>query len=84
MALKYKQQKYQWFKQVFLLYHKVDSWEMLEVFMIGILVSIFKLNSLADLSLNFGLVSFAALMLCIIALKITLDHRMVWDQLDND
>ena len=57
---------------------------MLEVFMIGILVSIFKLKDLADLSLDFGLVSFAALMLCIIALKVTLDHSMVWDQLDNE
>lgn len=84
MGLKYKQQNHQWFKHIFLIYHKVDSWEMLEVFMIGILVSIFKLNGLADLSLNFGLVSFSALMLCIIALKVTLDRSMVWDRLHND
>ncbi len=64
-------------------YHKADTWEMLEVFMIGILVSIFKLKDLADLSLNIGIICFAVLVLCVNALKITLDKAMIWDEIDN-
>ena len=83
-GLKMNYQKDSWYKQLLLFYHKVDSWEMLEVFMVGILVSIFKLNGMADLSLNIGLLCFAALMLCVIALKVTLDKPFIWDAIYND
>ncbi len=84
MGLKFHKQRITGFKTLFLIYHKVDSWEMLEVFMIGILVSIIKLKDLADLSLNIGLLCFAAFMLCVITLKVTMDKSMIWDEIDND
>ncbi|WP_371372180.1 paraquat-inducible protein A [Thalassotalea aquiviva] len=73
-----------WFKKLFLYYHRADVWEMLEVFMIGVLVAIFKLKDLADLTLNFGILCFATLVVCVNALKVTLDHDMVWDTIDYD
>lgn len=64
-------------------YHYVDSWEMLEVFLIGILISIIKLKDMAELEFNIGLLCFAALMLCVITLKVTLDKQMLWDDFKN-
>lgn len=83
LGVKFKKVHHAWFKQLFLIYYKADSWEMVEVFMIGILVSIFKLKDLADLSLNFGIISFAILVLSVNALKVTLDTRMIWDEIDD-
>lgn len=83
LGVKAKQVHHAWFKQLFLYYYKADTWEMLEVFMMGILVSIFKLKDMADLSINFGVVCFATLVLCVNALKVTLDKRMIWDEIDN-
>lgn len=84
LGLKMNYQKYSWYKQLLLYYHKVDSWEMLEIFMVGILVSVFKLNGMAELSFNIGLLCFAALMLCVISLKLTLDKSFIWDTIAND
>ena len=72
-----------WYKNLMLFYHHVDSWEMLEVFLIGILVSIIKLKDMADLSFNLGLLCFSGLMLCVLSLKITLDKQLIWDDFDE-
>ncbi|WP_171022274.1 paraquat-inducible protein A [Thalassotalea litorea] len=61
-------------------YQKIDSWEMLEVFMIGILVSIFKLRADADLFFDLGLVSYILFMLSIVALKLSFDKELLWNK----
>lgn len=81
LGYKYNRHQNPLYKQLLLFYHHVDSWEMLEVFLIGILVSIIKLKDMADLSFNLGLLCFSALMLCVLSLNITLDKQMIWDDL---
>ncbi|TKB44909.1 paraquat-inducible protein A [Thalassotalea mangrovi] len=65
-------------------YQRIDSWEMLEVFMIGILVSIFKLRDDADLFFDFGLVSYILFMICIVALKLSFDNELLWNKVEID
>ncbi|WP_394174548.1 paraquat-inducible protein A [Thalassotalea litorea] len=65
-------------------YQRIDSWEMLEVFMIGILVSIFKLRADADLFFDLGLVSYILFMLCIVALKLSFDKELLWNKVVVD
>ncbi|WOH38394.1 paraquat-inducible protein A [Thalassotalea fonticola] len=84
LGYKHKRHQHPFYKQLMLFYHHVDSWEMLEVFLIGILVSIIKLKDMADLSFNLGLLCFSAFMLCVLSLKVTLDKQMIWDDLDYE
>ena len=84
LGYKLKKHNTKWYKKLLLFYHHVDSWEMLEVFLLGILIAIIKLKDMADLSFNLGLLCFSALMLCVISLKITLDKQLIWDAVEYE
>jgi len=53
-------------------------WSMIEVFMLGVLVSLVKLAHLASLTLGVALWAYAALMLLLTALSATVDIRKIW------
>jgi paraquat-inducible protein A len=53
-------------------------WSMIEVFMLGVLVSLVKLAHLASLSLGVALWAYGALMLLLAALSATVDIRKIW------
>lgn len=63
------------------IYHHLREWGMLEVYMMGILVSVVKLVDLADLSLGIGLVCFIGLLLVQVWLEVTMSPKQVWDAL---
>jgi paraquat-inducible protein A len=65
------------------IYHHLREWGMLEVYMMGILVSLVKLVDLADLSLGIGLVCFIGLLLVQVWLEITMSPQQVWSALDE-
>ncbi len=62
-------------------YHHLREWGMLEVYLLGILVSIIKLNDMADLSLGVGLGCFVGLLLAQIFLQIIMSPHQVWEAL---
>jgi len=62
-------------------YHHLREWGMLEVYLLGILVSIIKLNDMADLSLGVGLACFVGLLLVQIVLEIIMSPHQVWEAL---
>jgi paraquat-inducible protein A len=66
------------------LYHHLKEWGMLEVYLMGILVSIVKLIDLADLHLSIGLVCFIGLLLAQVWLEVTMSPHQVWDALDAE
>lgn len=66
------------------LYHHLREWGMLEVYLMGILVSIVKLIELADLHLGIGLACFIALLLSQVWLEVTMSPHQVWDALDPE
>jgi paraquat-inducible protein A len=66
------------------LYHHLREWGMLEVYLMGILVSIVKLIDLADLHLGIGLACFIGLLLSQVWLEVTMSPHQVWDALDAE
>ena len=73
----YATQVYRWVRTV-------RAWSMLEVLMLGILVSVVKLSALATVIPGIALVAFALLILFIAAILSTLDTEMVWEQIAPD
>ncbi len=57
----------------------VDPWNMLEVYMLSILVAIAELGKVATVHPGFGVVSFGAVVVLTIAATITFDPRLIWD-----
>jgi paraquat-inducible protein A len=55
---------------------------MIEVFMLGLLVTISKLTALATVVPDIGLISFILLMFSITAASANFDARNFWSQID--
>jgi len=66
------------FAQVFRMLQSVRPWGMVEVFMLGVLVSLVKLAHLAGIVAGIALWSFAALMLVMAAIASVFDARALW------
>lgn len=64
--------------RVFRLVRLLQPWGMLEVFMVGILVSMVKLARTAEILPGVALYSFAALVLVLAGSVVTLDPQAVW------
>ena len=56
----------------------VRPWSMIEVFMLGVLVSLVKLSHLANLTAGVALWAYGALMMMLAALSATVDLRKLW------
>ncbi|MEP6808947.1 MAG: paraquat-inducible protein A [Chthoniobacterales bacterium] len=57
-------------------------WNMLEIFLLGALVSLLKLGKLAELSLGPSFWSFIALILCLTAALASIHPRELWERLE--
>jgi paraquat-inducible protein A len=66
------------FALVFRMLRAVHPWSMVEVFLLGILVSVVKLENLASVVPGIALWSFGALMLLMAALAAVFDPRGLW------
>jgi paraquat-inducible protein A len=67
---------------IFRLYLHLDSWAMLEVYMIGLLVSVVKLLDMARVEVGIGLFCFVGLLLTSLASKSALDRTAVWEKIE--
>jgi len=72
-----------WLPDLFRFYTHLDSWVMLEVYMIGLLVSIIKLIGMASITPGIGLVCFVGMMLASIAVKVNLNRHGVWRRIET-
>jgi paraquat-inducible protein A len=68
-----------WFRY----YHLIDSWGMLEIYMLGILIALVKLGDLAEVVTGLGLYSFIGLLITSIGAHISLDKNEVWERLES-
>lgn len=66
------------------IYHHLREWGMLEVYLMGILVSIVKLVALADIEVGAGLVCFIGLLLVQVWLEVTMSPQQVWEALSGE
>ena len=60
---------------------QIEAWNMLEIFLLGVLVALTKLGSIADLVLGPALYAFAALILLNTLTSAVLDKHAVWQQI---
>ncbi len=70
------------FPLAFRVVHLVKPWAMIEVFMLGLMVTITKLNAFASVSPNIALGSFVLLMLAVTAAAANFDTHTFWKQVD--
>ncbi|MGY4535582.1 paraquat-inducible protein A [Pseudomonas sp. TE3786] len=66
------------------IYHHLREWGMLEVYLMGTLVSIVKLIGLAEVSLGLGLGCFVALLLIQVWLEVTMTPHKIWEALSGE
>jgi paraquat-inducible protein A len=67
---------------VFRIGQKLQTWNMMEVFLIGILVAVVKLVGMAQIIPGLALWSFALLIVVLAAAAANLDSRVVWDRVE--
>lgn len=61
---------------------RTEPWNMIEVFLLGVLVSLLKLGHLAELHFGVGFWAFTALMFCMAAAVAAIDKKELWDRLE--
>lgn len=64
-------------------YHQLDNWAMLQVFLLGIVVSIYKLLQTTELNIGVGLVAFVVLLICSTVVSVTIDQHYIWEKLEQ-
>ena len=61
----------------------LQPWNMMEVFMLGILVSVVKLAKMAKIIPGVALFSFLALIFVMAAMSASLDSHLIWEKWEN-
>ena len=69
--------------RVFRFLHHLQPWSMMEVFMLGILVSVVKLAKMAIIIPGVALFSFLALIFVLAAMTASLDSHLIWEKWEN-
>ena len=62
--------------------YRSEPWNMVEVFLLGVLVSLLKLVKVADVQFGIGFWAFAGVMLCMAAALAGIDREELWDRLE--
>lgn len=60
-----------------------DTWNMIEVFLLGVLVSLLKLGDIATVTLGISFWAFACLIVCLIAAVASIDKHELWNRLEE-
>jgi paraquat-inducible protein A len=68
---------------LFRYYVKLDTWEMLDVYMIAMLVSVIKLFDIAAIHVGLGLYCFLGLLLTSILVTVKLDKKQIWESIEG-
>lgn len=72
----------QYLASIFRTYKHLSEWGMVEVYMLGILVSIIKMHSMGALDFNLGFFCFFALCLVTVASSVVVDDHAFWKRFD--
>ncbi len=62
--------------------NKTEPWNMVEVFLLGVLVSLLKLAKVAEVHFGPGFWAFGVLMFCMAAAIASIDRDELWDRLE--
>jgi len=61
----------------------LGSWSMVEVFLIGVLVSMVKIGELADVVFGFSFWSYACFVVCFTATVSSIDRMQIWEEIER-
>ncbi len=79
VAFCYKTNRFSAFVPIALkLEHKLREWGMLEVYLLGILVSFIKLIDMGHIEFDLGFVCYVGLVVCTLVMTRNFDHWQVW------
>jgi paraquat-inducible protein A len=62
--------------------HQSEPWNMVEVFLLGVLVSMLKLAKMADVHFDVGFWALAGVMVCMAAAVAGIDRDELWDRME--
>jgi paraquat-inducible protein A len=62
--------------------NRAEPWNMIEVFLLGVIVSLLKLDKLAEVHFGPGFWAFAVVMVCMAAAISGIDRDELWDRLE--
>ncbi len=62
--------------------YRSEPWNMVEVFLLGVLVSLLKIAKVADVHFSLGFWAFAGVMLCLAGAIAGIDRQELWDRLE--
>ncbi len=62
--------------------YRCEPWNMVEVFLLGVLVSLLKLAKVADVHFGIGFWAFGGVMICMAAAVAGIDREELWDRLE--
>jgi paraquat-inducible protein A len=65
-------------------FHHLDNWAMLNVFMLGSVVSMYKLLDDTELSVNLGLLAFILWLISSTMASAALDQDYIWQKLEDE
>ena len=68
---------------IFRFYKRIDEWGMLEICMLGILISIIKLKDLAQISYGIGLFCFVLVLTINLIASVTFDEHKCWSSIKD-
>jgi paraquat-inducible protein A len=68
---------------LFRLYIHLEEWGMVDVYLIGIMVTLIKMRHTADISYELGFFTFCALVLISLACQVVLDRPLFWRRIEE-
>lgn len=68
-----------WFRA----FDHLSEWGMVEVYMLGILITIIKMHGMAEIHYNFGFLCFSLLVLITAASSVVVDEHAFWKKIEN-
>jgi len=72
-----------WMPRFFRFYHHLSEWAMIDVFLVGVLITMIKMSHMAALSLNAGFFCFVGLVVTTLAAQAVTDHQHFWALMDQ-
>jgi len=73
-----------WMARFLRWYHHLAEWAMTDVYLIGVFVTIIKMNHMAEIKFNIGFFCFIGVVLATIAAQSTMDHHLFWSRLEPE
>ncbi len=67
----------------FRIYLHLEEWAMVEVYLLGIMVTIIKMNDSTEINYNLGIFCFTGLVLLNLTIATVIDHDFFWQAIEN-